>query len=90
MLTWVFEQSGRIIYALSDCPHQIQFRFSKQGMDHNVQDRPGSDMVGWSGFWKQAGVQESWGPVSGRTQPVRYQFPTFKLGSSTNVQDHIV
>ena len=27
---------------------------------------------------KQAGVQESSGPVSGRTRPARYQFPTFK------------
>ena len=31
--------------------------------------------------WKQAVVQESSGPVSGRTQLVRYQFPTFRLGS---------
>ena len=41
----------------------------------------------WSGFGqtqlvrKQAGEQESPGPVSGRTQPARYQFPTFRLGS---------
>ena len=41
----------------------------------------------WSGFgqthlvWKQAGVQELSGPVSGRTQPARYQFSTFRLGS---------
>ena len=41
----------------------------------------------WSGFgqtplvWKRAGVQESSGPVSGRRQPARYQFPTFRLGS---------
>ena len=31
--------------------------------------------------WKQAGVQEPSGPVCGRTQPARYQFPTFRLGS---------
>ena len=43
--------------------------------------------MAWSWFvqthlvWKQAGVQESSGPVSGRTQPARYQFPTFRLGS---------
>ena len=43
--------------------------------------------MAWSGFgqthlvWKQAGVQESSGPVSGRTQPVHYRFPTFRLGS---------
>ena len=41
----------------------------------------------WSGFgqthlvWKQAGVQGSSGLVSDRTQPSRYQFPTFRLGS---------
>ena len=43
--------------------------------------------MAWSGFgqthlvWKQAGVQESSGPVSGRTQLARYQFPIFRLGS---------
>ena len=43
--------------------------------------------MAWSGFgqtnlvWKQAGVQESSGPVSGRMQPARYQVPTFTLGS---------
>ena len=43
--------------------------------------------MAWSGFGqthlvqKQAGVQQSSGSVSGRTQPARYQFPTFRLGS---------
>ena len=43
--------------------------------------------MAWSGFgqthlvWKQAGVQESSGQVSGRTQPARYQFPTFRRDS---------
>ena len=43
----------------------------------------------WSGLgqthlvWKQAGVQESSGPVSGRTQPARFQF-------ATDVPDNIV
>ena len=43
--------------------------------------------LAWSEFgqtylvWKQAGVQESSGLVSGRTQPARYHFPTFRLGS---------
>ena len=42
--------------------------------------------MAWSGFaqtrlvLKQAGVQESPGPVSGRTQQAHYQFPTFRLG----------
>ena len=62
--------------------------------------------MAWSGFgqthlvWKQAGVQESSGPVSGRTQPARYQFPNLRLSSvllqtfyrrsSTDVLDNIV
>ena len=43
--------------------------------------------MAWSGFgqmhlvWKQAGVQESSGPVSGRMQLAHYQLPTFRLGS---------
>ena len=43
--------------------------------------------MAWPGFgsthlvWKQAGVQESSGRVSGRTQPARYQFLTFRRGS---------
>ena len=60
-------------------------------------NRPGSDQIrmAWSGFGqtdvvrKQADVQESSGPVSGRTQPARYQFPTFIL-SSTDGPDYIV
>ena len=41
---------------------------------------------------KLAGVQKSSGPVSGRTQPARYQFPSFRLCSvfSTDVPDNIV
>ena len=41
----------------------------------------------WPGFgqmplvWKQAGEQDSSGPVSGRTQLACYQFPTFRVGS---------
>ena len=30
---------------------------------------------------KQVGMQETPGPVSGRMQPARYQFPAFRLGS---------
>ena len=72
-------ESGRIVYAGSHFPHPFQLRFSKEGM--------GPIWMAWSGFgktrlvWKQAGVQESSGPVSGRTHPARYQFPTFRLGS---------
>ena len=49
-----------------------------------MQNRPGSDLDGLVRahlVWKQAGVQESSGPVFGRTQPARYQFPTFRFSS---------
>ena len=51
--------------------------------------------MAWSGFGqthlvrKQAGVQESSGPVSGRTQPARYQFQT-RFHSSRDVPDNTV
>ena len=46
---------------------------------------PDRTWMAWSGsgythlVWKRAGVLESSGPVSGRTQPARYQFPIFRL-----------
>ena len=52
--------------------------------------------MAWSGFgqtqlvWKQAGVQESQGPVSGRNQPARYQFPIFRLGCVPSQRSRIV
>ena len=52
-----------------------------------LQTDPGPIWMTWSGFGQthlvrnQATVQESVDPVSGRTQPARYQFPTFRLGS---------
>ena len=39
-------ESGRIIYAGSDFPHPFLLRFSKEGMDHIAQNRPGSDLDG--------------------------------------------
>ena len=66
----------------------FQLRFSKEGMGHIVQNRPGSDLDGlvrvWpnASIWKQSGVQESSGLifVAGR-KPVHYQLPTFRLSS---------
>ena len=79
---------GHIVYARSDFPHPIQFSISKEGMDYIVRNRPGSDLDGLVRVWTTASgleasscVQDSSGPVSGRTQPARYQFPTFRLGS---------
>ena len=90
-------ESGRIVYAGSDFPHPFQFRFSKERVDPIAQARPGSDLMALSGFaqthprvWKQAGVQEPSGPVSGRTQSARYHFPTFRLGSVLSLTSRII
>jgi len=80
------QKSARIVNAGSDFPHPFLFRFSEEGMD--------SIQMVWSGFgqthlvWKQAGVQESSGPVSGRTQPVSHFQTLFPF--STDVPDNIV
>ena len=80
-------ESARVVYAGSDFSHPIQFRLSKENMDHIAQNRPGSDLNGLVRVWqthlvrKKAGVLEPSGPVSGRTQPARYQFSTFRIGS---------
>ena len=61
--------------------------FSKKARIILRKTHPDLIWMAWSGsgqtdlVWKQAGVQESSGPVSGRTQPARYQLPTFRLGS---------
>ena len=61
----VFPKKAWIILCRTD-PDPIWMAWSWFGQTHLVQ--------------KQAGEQES-GRVSGRTQPARYQFPTFRLGS---------
>ena len=67
-------ESVRIVelYAASDFPHPILFRSSKEGLDHTVQNRVGSDPVR---FWPNASSPEGSrcarviGPGSDRTQP---------------------
>ena len=81
-------ESARVVYyAISDSPHPFQFRFSKEGLDYIVQNRPGSDLVVLVGLVReQAGVQAG---ISGpgfwqkatSPQPARNQFPTFRIGS---------
>ena len=62
IMATVQPESGRTGYAGSDFPYPFQLRFSKEGIDLIVENRPGSDLVAWSGFgqtrliWKQAGV----------------------------------
>ena len=53
-------ESGRIVYAGSDFPHPFQLRFSKEGLDHIVQNRPRSDLDGLAvRFWPNASGLEA-------------------------------
>ena len=88
---------ARIVNARSDFPHPFQFCFSKKRMDHIAQNRPGSDLNGLVRVWPNvSGLEASWcagiiRPGSGRTQPARYQFSTFRLGSVLpDILDNIV
>ena len=59
------QKLGQVTYAGSDFLHPIQVCSSREGLDHIVQNRPGSDLDGLVRFWpnasgsKQVGVQES-------------------------------
>ena len=44
-------RAGSYNYAESDFPHPFQLRFCKEGMDHIVPDRPGSDLDGLVRVW---------------------------------------
>ena len=53
-------EMGRIVYAGSNFPHLFPFRFCKDGMDHIVQNRPGSDVDGLVRVWpKTSGLEAS-------------------------------
>ena len=74
---------------MPDPTSRIRFSsiFPKKAWITSCKTDPDTICMAWSGFGqthlvlKQAGVQESSGPVSGRTKQARYQFPTFRLGS---------
>ena len=80
---------GRIVYAASDLRHPFQLRFfPKKKWVILCKTDPDPIWMAWSRFGQTHGleagrcaVHESSGPVSGRTQTARYQFPTFRLGS---------
>ena len=56
-----YSQLGPYIHAGSDFPHLIWFRFSKEGMGHSVQNRPGSDLDGLARVWlNSSGLKASW------------------------------
>ena len=73
------------IYARSDIPCMIRFCFSKESLDHIVQNWPGFDLDGLARFWPNASDPEAsqcvriTGTSSGRMQLAHYQFPTFTL-----------
>ena len=90
--------SGQIVYARSDFPHPFQLHFSKEGMDHTVQNRPGSDLDGLVRVWPNAsGLEASW--CAGIIWPGFWQDATgllpvsdflIQFRSSTDILDNIV
>ena len=83
----VHPESGRVVYA--DPTSHIRFSsvFPKKAWIILCKTDLDPIRMAWSAFgqthlvWKQAAAQELSGPVSCNTQPTRYQFPTFRLGS---------
>ena len=82
----------------SDFPHPFQLRFSKEGMGHTVQNRPGSEMDGLVRVWPDtSGLKAS--RCTGITWPGFWQDATrlllvshfqTRLRSSTDVPDNII
>ena len=52
-------ESARIVYLGSNFPHPIRFRFSKEGLNPTVQNRPGSDLDDLVRFWPNASGPEA-------------------------------
>ena len=92
------QQSARMVYVGFDSLHPFQFRFSKEGMDHTVKNRPGSDLGGLVRVWTNtSGLEASWcagiiGP--GFWQDATGSLPVFhfqtRFHSSTDGPDRIV
>ena len=54
-------ESGRVVDAGSNFPHPFQLHFSKEGMDHIMQNRPGYDLDGLVRVWPNtSGLEASW------------------------------
>ena len=69
-----------------DFPHPVRFRiFAKKARITLCKTDPDPIWMAWSGFGqthlvqKQAGMEESSGPVYSRTQPEYYQFSIFRF-----------
>ena len=91
-------ESGRTVYAGFDFLHPFQLRFSKEGMDHIVQNRPGSDLDGVVRVWLNvSGLEASrcagiiWpGFWQGATGPLPVPHFQTWFRSSTDAPDIIV
>ena len=91
-------ENGRIVYSGSDFQHPIWFCFSREGLDHIVQNQPRSALDGLVRFWPNASGPEasrcaktiwpSFWQNATRPLPVSH-FQTW-LHSSTDGLDHIV
>ena len=91
-------ESGWIVHAESDFQHPFQFRFSKDGMGHTAQNRPGSDLDGLVRVWPNtSGLEAS--RCAGITWPGFWQDATGPLPvshfhtllrSSTDVLDNVI
>ena len=91
-------ESGRIIYAGSDVPQPFQIHFFKEGVNHMMQNRPGSELDGLVRVWPNASGLEAnrcagiigpgfWQDATGPL-PVPYFQTRFR--SSTDVPDNTV
>ena len=91
-------ESAQIVYARSNFPHLFQLCFAKAGMDHIVQNWPGSNLDGVIGVWPNtSGLEASW--CAGIIRPSFWQDATGLLlvshfqtqfHSSTDVPDNTV
>ena len=90
--------SGRMVHAGSAFSHPIRFLSSKEGQDHIVQNRPGSDLDGLVRFGPNASGPEAsrgariirpgfWQNPTGQLPVSHFQTP---LPSSTDGPDHFV
>ena len=91
-------ESGRIVYAGSDFPDPLHFRFSEESMDRTVQNRSRSDLDGLAKVWlNSCGLKASWcsgtiwpGFRQDATGPLPVSHFQIRLHSFTNVPDNIV
>ena len=91
-------ESGRIVYAGFDFQYPFQLRFSKEGRDHIVQNRSGSDLGNLVRVWPNvSGLEASWcagiirpGLWQDATGPLPVSLFKTRFGSPTDIPDNTV